>query len=80
MSWSEFCSLLSGIMPDTPLGNIVSTRAEKDPKVLKNFSKDQKRIRNDWLLRRNKKLKENPQAYKAYWEGFQQWAKASFSN
>ena len=80
MSWTEFCSMLSGIMPDTPLGRIVSIRAEKDPKVLKNYSKDQKRIRNDWLLKRNKKLKENPEAYKAYWEGFQQWAKAAFSN
>lgn len=80
MSWTEFCSMLSGIMPDTPLGRIVSIRAEKDPKVLKNYSKEQKRIRNDWLLKRNKKLKENPEAYKAYWEGFQQWAKAAFSN
>ena len=30
MSYSEFCSLLSNIMPDTPLGQIVSIRAEKD--------------------------------------------------
>jgi hypothetical protein len=80
MSWSEFCSLLSGIMPDTPLGNIVSIRAEKDPKRIKEFTKDQKKIRNDWTIKRNKKLKENPEAYKAYWEGFQQWAKSAFSN
>jgi hypothetical protein len=80
MSWSEFCSLLSGIMPDTPLGNIVSIRAEKDPKRIKEFTKDQKKIRNDWVLKRNKKLKENPTAYKAYWNGFQQWAKSAFSN
>lgn len=54
MSWNEFCSLLSGIMPDTPLGQIVSIRAEKDPKRIKEFTKEQKRIRNDWLKRRNK--------------------------
>lgn len=54
LSWQEFCSLLSGIMPDTPLGQIVSIRAEKDPKRIKEFNKEQKRIRNDWLKRRNK--------------------------
>jgi len=80
MSWSEFCSLLSGIMPDTPLGNIVSIRAEKDPKRIKEFSKDQKKIHNDWIIKRNRKLKENPEAYKAYWEGIQQWAKSTFSS
>ena len=56
MSWSEFCSLLSGIMPETPLGRVVSIRAEKDPKIIKNFTKEQKKIRNDWIIRRNKKL------------------------
>ena len=54
LSWQEFCSLLSGIMPDTPLGQIVSIRAEKDPKRIKEFNKEQKRIRNDWLKRRSK--------------------------
>lgn len=78
MSWSEFCSLLSGIMHDTPLGAVVSIRAEKDPKTLKTFTKEQRRIRNDWILRRNKKLKDNPNAYNAYWDNFQKWAKLSF--
>lgn len=55
MSWSEFCSLISGIMPDTPLGQIVSIRAEKDSKRIKEFTKEQKRIRNEWLKRRNQK-------------------------
>ena len=36
MSYAEFCSLLSGIMPDTPLGQVVSIRAEKDMKVKRN--------------------------------------------
>lgn len=54
MSWQEFCSLLSGIMPDTPLGQIVSIRAEKDLKIIKNFTKEQKRIRSEWLSRKLK--------------------------
>ena len=79
MSWSEFCSLLSGIMPDTPLGKVVAIRAEKDSKVLKTFSKEQMKIHNDWILKRNQKLKENPEAYRKRMEAFQMWCKANFS-
>lgn len=80
MSYQEFCSLLSGIMPETPLGKIVSIRAEKDPKVIKNFTKDQKRIRNEWIIKRNRKLKNDPKAYADYWGKIQSFAKAAFSN
>lgn len=53
-------------MPDTPLGSVVSIRAEKDPKVLKRFTKEQREIRNKWIIKRNEKLKANPEAYKDY--------------
>ncbi|WP_243428914.1 Gp15 family bacteriophage protein [Clostridium botulinum] len=53
MTWLEFRSLLSGIMPKTPLGQIVSVRAEEDKDVLKNFSKDQNKIRNEWRNKNN---------------------------
>ena len=66
-------------MPDTPLGSIVSIRAEKDPKHIKEFTADQRKIRNDWLIKRNKRLREDPAAYKAYLDGFQNWAKSAFS-
>ena len=33
MSWPEFCSLLSSIMPETPLGRVVSIRAEIQKKI-----------------------------------------------
>lgn len=78
MPWSEFCSLLSGIMPNTPLGQIVAIRAEKDPKKIKNFTREQRKIRNDWIIRRNRKLRENPQAYNSYVENLQNWAKTTF--
>ena len=65
-------------MPNTPLGQIVSIRAEKDPKVIKNFSKDQKKIRSDWLKRKNQKAKESGNST-IDWAAFQQWAKTSFS-
>lgn len=79
MSWSEFCSLLSGIMPDTPLGAIVEIRAEKDPEIIKKMTPQQSRIRKDWIIRRNQKLKEDANAYNDYWKKFQEWAKNTFS-
>lgn len=53
MSWSEFSTLLAGIMPETPLGQIVSIRSEEDKDMLKNFTKEQHKIRNDWRNRVN---------------------------
>jgi hypothetical protein len=53
MSWREFCTLLCGIMPKTPLGQVVTIRAEEDKEILKHFSKDQNKIRNDWRNRVN---------------------------
>lgn len=80
MPYSEFCSLISGIMPDTPLGNVVSIRAEKDPKVIKSFTAGQKKIRSDWILRKSEKVKENPSESSVNWVEFQKWAKEAFSN
>lgn len=48
MDWSEFCTLLAGIMPKTPLGQIVSIRSEDDKDMLKNFTPEQHSIRNEW--------------------------------
>ncbi len=48
MSWSEFTALLKGIMPKTPLGQIISIRSEEDTDILKTFTEDQHRIRNEW--------------------------------
>jgi hypothetical protein len=44
----EFLRLLSGIMPDTPLGRLVMVRAEKSPEVLKGLSSHERQIRADW--------------------------------
>lgn len=55
MPWHEFKALLCGIGPDTALGRIVSIRMEDDKEVLKEFTKEQHRIRNEW---RNKLAKQ----------------------
>jgi len=63
MPFSEFTALLAGLMPETPLGQIVAIRSEKDRKVIKSFSREQKKIHRDWQLRiANKKL-EDPVSY-----------------
>ena len=54
MKWSEFRSLLVGIGADTPLGRVVSIRAEEDDEILKHFTKTQHRIRNEWRQRKAK--------------------------
>lgn len=61
LSWKEFSTLLIGIMPDTPLGQIINIRSETDAKTIKQFNPSQKKIYNDWKLKRaNEKLK-NPE-------------------
>ncbi|MCX7924128.1 MAG: bacteriophage Gp15 family protein [Clostridia bacterium] len=61
MPWSEFCTLLSGLMPDTPLGNIVTIRSEKDRKIIKQFTPDQRKIHREWQTRLANKKLENPE-------------------
>lgn len=55
MSWSELVSDISGLMSETPLGNIVQIRSEDDKEKLKNFTQEQKNIR--WKYRM--KMAEN---------------------
>lgn len=59
MSWSEFSSLLSGLMADTPLGQIVSIRSETDTKTIKAFNPEQRRIYNEWKSRSASKQLED---------------------
>lgn len=52
MTWDEFSSLLCGLGADSPLVRIVRIRSEKDRDVLKHFTKEQHKIRSDWLRRK----------------------------
>lgn len=58
MDFKEFCTLLAGITEDTPLGKIIRIRSEEDKEILKHFSPEQHRIRNEWRERQTKKLYE----------------------
>lgn len=61
VSWDEFRSLLAGISPDTVLGRVVAIRSETDKKVIKHFSRDQKRIYDEW--RNRKAAAMTPESY-----------------
>jgi flagellar motor switch protein FliG len=56
MKWREFTAYMSGLDGKTPLGRIVSIRAEEDREVLKQFTPEQKKIRSEWRLRKAKKM------------------------
>lgn len=56
VSWDEFKSLLSGISPDTPLGRIVTIRAETDKNIIRNFNKEQRRIYHEWQSKQSKTI------------------------
>lgn len=48
LSYRDWAVMLSGLMADTPLGQVVSIRSEKDPDILKNYTRRQRQIRADW--------------------------------
>jgi len=56
MKWDEFRALLSGISHETVLGKIVEIRLESDQEILKTFTPDQKRIRDEWRSRNAKNV------------------------
>lgn len=58
MKWDEFKDLLGGLGPETPLGRIVSIRAEEDEDILKHFSKGQHKIRNEWRQKQAKSVSQ----------------------
>ena len=43
--------LISGLLPDTPLGKIIQIRSENNKETLKHFTPDMHKIRNDWRNR-----------------------------
>lgn len=62
MDWAELCSDISGLMGETPLGNIVQIRSEDDRERLKNFTQEQKNIR--WKYRMKMAQNVNQEEYK----------------
>lgn len=59
ISWSEVKMLISGLLPDTPLGKVIQIRSESNKEMLKLYTPEMHKIRNDWRNRMAKdKLKD----------------------
>ena len=65
MSCEEFRQLLSGLNGDTPLGYVVQTRTEKDPKKIRKMTAHEKKIRSDWVAFKTKNNKTQKVELKA---------------
>lgn len=73
LSWAELCSDISGLMGETPLGNIVQIRSEDDKERLKNFTQEQKSIR--WEYRNKMAQKMDKEEFKKVIAEFQKMFK-----
>nr|DAU31640.1 MAG TPA: hypothetical protein [Caudoviricetes sp.] len=56
VSWDEFKALLAGLAPETALGRVVAIRSETDKNVIKKFSRDQRRIYDEWREKAAKQM------------------------
>jgi len=52
IAWPEYCKLFSGLSAETPIGRIIAIRSEQDQNVIQHWNADQKRIRRDWMNRK----------------------------
>lgn len=78
MPWSEFMNLVTGLLPETPLGAIVKIRSEDDPDMLKQFSSDQLAIRNKWRERQALQQLDNPEMLKQSMDNLSSMLKSMF--
>lgn len=78
MPWSEFINLVTGLLPETPLGAIVKIRSEDDPDMLKKFNADQLAIRNKWRERQARQQLDNPEVLKQSMDNLSRMLKNMF--
>lgn len=78
MPWSEFTNLVTGLLPETPLGAIIRIRSEDDPNVLKQFSRDQMEVRNKWRERQALKQLDNPDVLEKSMDNLSKMLKSMF--
>ncbi len=48
MHYADWAVLVSGLMHDTPLGQVVLIRRETDYKTIQKFTPEQRKIHSDW--------------------------------
>ena len=60
LQFDEFLNLVSCLMPESPLGQIVAIRSETDAEVIKHITDGQRKIHNEW---KRKSVLNNEQEY-----------------
>ena len=60
LQFDEFLNLVSCLMPESPLGQIVAIRSETDAEVIKHFTDGQMKIHKEW---KRKSVLNNEQEY-----------------
>lgn len=80
MPFSEFQQLLSGLMSDTPLGNIISIRSETDKEALKNFTPQMREERSKWLNMLAEEQLKDPEKLDKQMKSLERMFESMFSN
>ena len=80
MPWPEFSNLVTGLLPETPLGAIIKIRSEDDPDVLKRFTRDQMEIRNKWRDRQALQQLDNPEILKQSMDSLSKMLESMFGD
>ncbi len=58
ITYAEWESFMVGLLPDSPLGKVISIRSEKDTQRIREFTKDERRIYDEWQSFRTKQISE----------------------
>lgn len=80
MPWSEFSNLVTGLLPETPLGAVIKIRSEDDPDTLKRFTRDQMEIRNKWRDRQALQQLDNPEILKQSMDSLSKMLESMFGD
>lgn len=48
LHYSDWSKMVSGLMDDTPLGRVVGVRCEIDKDIIKNYTPEQRAVRDEW--------------------------------
>lgn len=79
ISWSEVRMLVSGLLPDTPLGKVIQIRSENNKDQLKNFTPEMHKIRNDWRNRLAKEKLKDEESLNRTFENMEKMLEVLFS-
>lgn len=60
LPYPDWAKLVGGLMDDTPLGRVVTVRAEQDPKIVAQMNPWQRNIRTEWRAFQTHRAAEKP--------------------